>query len=81
MTVSDEILIDVLHLPDNTKILGVDTETALMDMLRNQTTFYVEHPDIPDGIPGGVFPQVKPRFTSHYNKRGKITRVTFEGWG
>jgi len=78
MLVTNELLVEMLHLPKDTTILGV--ETPMADLLQHRTRFYIEHPDLPMGIPGNLIPNVTPTFVTTYDKDGKVTGFEFEKW-
>jgi len=79
-TVSFELLVDVLHLPEDTEILDVD----LSIYPPRAVHVVVEHPDIPavtanrDGLPEGVL--LNPTFETDYDGGKTEYAVKFIGW-
>ena len=66
MTISRELLVDLLHMPSGTIIVGAKT-----DLFRD-VVFTVEHSDIPAN--NGTLVQLAPTFQ-------KQDSIVFNGWG
>ena len=66
-----EVLVEALHFPEGTEILGL-----AWDAYKNEAQLIVSHPDLPLVKPGGVPLTVAPRIG-----RDIIEIPRFEGWG
>ena len=54
--VSEQLLIDLLHMPEGTRILGIQKENPFSDAF----TFYVTNDDLPRVAEGGLPQRIMP---------------------
>jgi hypothetical protein len=72
LQITNELLIDVLHLPPGTEIVSAISDEC------GRVVLLVEHEDLQDVPQGGAVPFVNPAFTRH---QAIPETVTFDGWG
>lgn len=74
---SNELLIECLHLPEDTRIVSVNPDPSDP---RN-TIIFLEHPSIPSLVDGEEIPISKPEFVSHFDGCGNLIKIEMVGWG
>ena len=72
MRVSNELLIEMLHLPEETEIIAAKEDYAPYSTIPD-IKLLVSHPDI-------NVDYVEPRHIRYFDENGKTTDVKFDSW-
>lgn len=68
--ISYETLIELLHMPKDTKIIDVESDAD--DRLAERFVIYVEHPDLPKVYPGMVLRTLVPEIKFDWGLNGEL---------